>query len=295
MTGWISEAIVAELDNPEGRLELTQLATAAARVAAPGVDIEILWDGMWIRRVGPHYFPEPNLFRVADPKWARWPNTEATFLRDANDYWFHVYKPRPGDVIVDIGAGRGEDVFAFSRAVGPAGRVFAIEPHPVTFQALAKFCEWNRLANVTSIHCACVDEAASLQIETMRVWQSNYVRSGEPSATSFPVKGVRFDDLCAEYAIGRIDFLKMNIEGAERTALAGCGRALDRTRLVSIAAHDFRAARGEGEQFRTLDLVRQFLTESGFRLTARDDDPRYYVAYHVHGWRGPQSCAELPI
>jgi FkbM family methyltransferase len=285
MSSWIPEAIVSELDNPESRLELARQATAAARVAAPGVDIEMLWDGIWIRRVGPHYFPEPDLFRVVQPKWPQWPNTERAFLRDANDYWFHVYKPRLGDVIVDIGAGRGEDVFAFSRAVGPEGKVFAIEPHPATFQVLGKFCEWNRLANVTTVNCACVDEAASLQIETLRVWQSNYVRTGEPSPTSFPVKGVRFDDLCDEYGIDRIDFLKMNIEGAERTALAGCRRALERTRFVSIAAHDFRAARGEGEHFRTLDFVRQLLTESGFQVTTRDEDPRRYVRYHVHGWR----------
>src|ERR1039458_493116 len=105
------------------------------------------------------------------------------------------------------------------------------------------------------------------------------------SPTSFPVKGVRFDDLCLEREIERIDFLKMNIEGAERLALPGCRRALDRTRYVCIAAHDFRAARGESEEFRTLTFVREFLTECGFKLTTRDDDPRYYVPYHVHGKR----------
>ena len=35
--------------------------------ALPGVDIEILWDGMWIRRVGPYYFPDPDMFGPAEP------------------------------------------------------------------------------------------------------------------------------------------------------------------------------------------------------------------------------------
>ena len=77
----------------------------------------------------------------------------------------------------------------------------------------------------------------------------------------------------------------MNIEGAERHALPGCREALRRTRSVCIAAHDFRAARGEGEAFRTLAFVREFLTSAGFNLVTRDDDPRYYVPYHVHGTR----------
>jgi FkbM family methyltransferase len=206
-------------------------------------------------------------------------------LGDADDYWFHVYKPCVGEVIVDIGEGRGEDVFAFSRAVGPDGQVYAVEPHPFSFAALEKFNERNRLTNVTTINRACVNVSANLEIETLPVWESNYVRSGPASPTSFAVKGVRFDDLCSERKIERIDFLKMNIEGAERMALPGCRRALDRTRYVCIAAHDFRAARGEGEEFRTLTFVREFLTNCGFKLTTRDDDPRYYVPYHVHGRR----------
>ncbi len=282
---WIEAALVEELDCPGKRDELARRATARIRELLPGADIEIFWDGMWIRRVGSCYFPDPEMFRAAEQKWQRWPVLAEKFLRDAGDYWFHVYQPRAGDVIVDIGAGRGEDVFAFSRAVGPAGRVWAIEPHPVSFQILEKFCALNGLANVKTLNYACVSEPAPLQIETLPVWESNYVRSGEASPTSHAVRGVTFDSLCAERGIGRIDFLKMNIEGAERGALPGCRLALERARFVCIAAHDFRAARGEGEAFRTLGFVREFLSGAGFRLVTRDEDPRYYVPYHVHGAR----------
>jgi len=268
----------------EDRNTLARRATEIARAALPGVDVEILWDGMWVRRVASDYFPDPDMFRTAAPDWQRWAGQAAKYLRDADDYWFHVYKPRSGDTIVDIGAGRGEDVYAFSRAVGPAGRVWAIEPHPVSFAVLGKLCELNRLTNVTRLNYACMDRTADLQIETLPVWESNYVRGGDATASSHPVQGVRFDDLAAEHGIRRIDYLKMNIEGAERLALPGCELALARTRHVTIAAHDFRAARGEGAHFRTLDFVRQFLAAAGFEIAMRED-PRYYVPYHVHGTR----------
>ena len=282
---WIDPALVQQLDTDAGRPELARHATAVAREAMPGVDIEFSWDGMWIRRVGTHYYPDPEMFSIPQKRRDQWPALADKHLRDADDYWFHVYKPRAGDTIVDIGAGRGEDVFAFSRAVGPEGRVWAIEPHPVSFQILRKFCALNGLSNVTALNFACVDRPASLQIETMPVWESNYVRDGEPTPSSHAVEGVTFDSLSEQQGIGRIDFLKMNIEGAERTALPGCRNALQRTRNVCIAAHDFRAARGEGEDFRTLAFVREFLTAAGFRLITRDDEPRYYVPYHVHGAR----------
>jgi len=279
---WIDRSVVQDLDHPHGREELARRATAIAREATGGADIEVLWDGVWMRRVGEHFFADPDMFAV-QPNWQRWVGMAEKYLRDASDYWFHVYKPNPGDVIVDIGAGRGEDVFAFSQAVGPDGRVWALEPHPVSFAALTKFCERNRLQNVILRNLACVEEPGDLQIETLPVWESNYVRAGAPSATSYPVRGVRFDSFWKEEGIGRIDFLKMNIEGAERLALPGCRDALSRTRFVCIAAHDFRTDRGEGEQFRTLAFVREFLSNAGFDLVTRDDDPRYYVPYHVHG------------
>ena len=122
--------------------------------------------------------------------------------RDAEDYWFHLYKPRAGDTIVDIGAGRGEDVFAFSRAVGPGGRVWAIEPHPVSFAALRRLCEAQPADECDGTElCVHGRRPGELQIETLPVWESNYVRTGDPSPASYPVKGVRFDDLAAEHGI----------------------------------------------------------------------------------------------
>ena len=268
------------IDNDLGRQ-----ATEAARKAT-GTDIEVLWDdNMWVVRVDAHWFPAPDLFDRGDPDWAKWAARAEKHLRDAEDYWFHVYRPKPGDVIVDIGAGRGEDVFAFSHAVGPSGRVWAIEAHADTFEVLDTFCEWNNLSNVTRLHYACIDEPRHLQAETLPVWESNYVRTGAPGPTSRSVEGVTFDSLCETLGIGRIDFLKMNIEGAERQALPGCRAALRITGKVCIAAHDFRADRGEGEHFRTFSFVREFLEEAGFDLATRNSDPRYYVPYHVHGRR----------
>ena len=206
----------------------------------------------------------PGILNHDDRAWPKWLARSEKFLRDANDYWFHVYKPQTGDIIVDIGAGRGEDVFAFSRAVGSKGHVWAIEPHPISYAALVKLCELNKLDNVTTLNLACVDTPASLQIETMPVWESSYVREGAPTPTSHPVQGLRFDVIAAQLKIDRIDFLKMNIEGAERVALPGCADGLQSTRFACVAAHDFRADRGEGDQFRTLAFVRDFLARCGF-------------------------------
>lgn len=42
----------------------------------------------------------------------------------------------PGDVIVDIGAGAGEETLTFSGAIGPTGKVISIESRPRTYHCL---------------------------------------------------------------------------------------------------------------------------------------------------------------
>ena len=48
-------------------------------------------------------------------------------VRDVEDFWFHAYRPVPGDIVLDIGAGIGTATRVFSEAVGEHGRVLAID------------------------------------------------------------------------------------------------------------------------------------------------------------------------
>lgn len=204
-------------------------------------------------------------------------------LIPAEDFWYYLYRPRQGDIVVDIGAGRGEDVLAFSQAVGAGGRVVAIEADAESFARLQQLCATELLANVTPLNIACMDRSCAVRVEAKENWVSTSVRVATEAGTEPLIQGLRFDDIAARLGIASIDFLKMNIEGAEREALPGCAAALARSRYVCIAAHDFRAERGDGEGFRTRDFVTGFLSEAGFEVTIRSNDARSYVRDHVHG------------
>jgi FkbM family methyltransferase len=282
---WIAEARAAELERAGAQLELAAEATNELR-STTGEDLEIAFeDGLWMHRAGKLWFPDAPGFQYEEGCWAKWSAREEKFRRDAADYWFYVYNPTPGDVIVDIGAGRGEDVFAFSEAVGPTGTVWAIEAHPGSYRLLERFCRKNGLSNVRLLNCAAMDRRGTLQIQTLAVWESNFVYRGPATPASHAVEAYRFDEICQRHGIERLDFLKMNIEGAERFALPGMPDALRRARFACIAAHDFRAARGEGDEFKTHDFVVRTLENAGFSLVLRGDDPRYYVKEHIHGYR----------
>lgn len=261
------------------------MATRFAR-RATGEDLEIFYsEGLWTRRVGADFFPDGPSFEYASGELPLWARTMEGYLANAQEYWLWRYRPNAGDTIVDVGAGRGEDTAAFSRAVGPRGRVLAIEAHPLSFTILKNFCRLNRLHNVTPVHLALLDRPGSVVLEeSPSSWLEHSVRRGT-NAQGITVPAGTLDELCAQNGIGEIAFLKVNIEGAEREALQGMAGMLPRIRRICVACHDFRAEQGHGEHFRTRNFVEQTLKDHGFALSLRSADPREYVRDHVHGVR----------
>ncbi len=65
------------------------------RTADPA-DCEILRNDLWVRRVGSHYFPDPEYDPAVEPNWEKWLGRAAKYLRDADDYWFHVIQAAAG-------------------------------------------------------------------------------------------------------------------------------------------------------------------------------------------------------
>jgi FkbM family methyltransferase len=272
--------VIEALDRPGGRALLGMLATVIARKYAPDVRVNFR-RGMWMHRLGDLMFFDSHKLDCYEWMFAQWRDQPERCFRDAADFWFHVYQPEEGDVIVDVGAGKGEDAIAFSKAVGPKGKVLAIEAHPATFQCLRLFCEENQLDNVIPLNFAIADKPGSLSMSTSANWQeSSVVAANEEDLVS--VSSITLDDLLSAHGIKRIGLLKMNIEGAEADAIKGMKEAMSMSRALSISCHDFRANLGHGESFRTKALVEEIVLAAGFKIVSRANDPRDYVADQVN-------------
>jgi len=251
-----------------------------------GEDIEIAYvDGHWTYRVGPDFFPGGPRFNYTPPDFERLRRQMEVNASETKEHWLQHYRPQEGDVVVDVGAGRGEDTLTFSRAVGATGRVIAIEAHPMSFAILRKFCQLNRLSNVTPVQLALMDKPGTVRIvESESSWMENAIEYGQESS-GITVQAGTLNDVCQQQGLKDIAFLKMNIEGAERHALLGMEPVIQHIRQICVACHDFRAKLGHGEHFRTRSFVEQFLIKHGYTLASRPNDPRDYVRDHVFGLR----------
>lgn len=198
------------------------------------------------------------------------------------DTWAWRYRPGPGDVVVDVGAGVGEEAVTFSKLVGPKGRVVSIEAHPETFACLEETVRRSGLDNVTPVWCAVADADGTMSIGESDNHLANSVMTGGEGR---PVPARSLDSLADELGLEEIALLKMNIEGAERLAVRGMERLARRIRNVVISCHDFIADTGGGDEFRTFDEMRAFLQGAGFELSTRPDHPNPWVRYYLYATR----------
>jgi FkbM family methyltransferase len=194
------------------------------------------------------------------------------------------YRPRPGDVVMDIGAGIGEQVLTFSRLVGPTGKVVAVEAHPTTYEGLRRTVEINGLDNVTTVHAAIADQAG---MTTMDGGGSRGYLGAAAHGGDTPVPAETLDGLVAELEIDRIDLLKMNIEGAEQLAIRDMEQTAARTSNVVVSCHDFIAdsdPAADRDWYGTYRDVRGYLEGAGFLIAGHPPDrDRPWLAYYVYG------------
>jgi FkbM family methyltransferase len=267
------------LDRDALRPLLAAVATELAKRKGHGVRRIFYDQGTWVHETASGFFcyqqPYVRLDMAQLDNFAR-----TVFLRH--------YRPEPGHVIVDIGAGAGEEVLTFSRAVGDTGKLVSIEAHPRTFHRLQKMVKLNHLKNVIPVHLAIGEPSCSLvTIED----SSRYLRNRVDTGGGIPVPAATVDALRQKLNLGTIHFLKMNIEGAERLAIRGMQEALRQVEVVCVCCHDFLADTTGDERLRTKAIVGQFFRQAGLRVLDRPDEGLpAYVRDQV--WAYNQSCIE---
>lgn len=181
------------------------------------------------------------------------------------------YQPKAGDVIVDIGAGLGEESLFYAQEVGPKGRVIAVEANPTTFAGLEYATKRNNLSQLIPINRALYFKNSNVFIEDNA---DNYLVntvSETKGNKGFSVLGIDFNTLIDEYKLDRIDFLKVNIEGAEQYLLSSSRDNFRRVKHLCISCHDFRENYHQHGQFYvTKDKIKNFLVENGYAIIIRE-------------------------
>lgn len=180
---------------------------------------------------------------------------------------------------MDVGAGSGWETLFFSKGVGGSGRVISIEANPRVFRCLSKMCHENRLENVTLIQAAIADEEGEAEISDSTDHEANSIIG---VGSGIRVVETTLDHIFRSLGLTRVDFLKMNIEGAERLALSGMREMALKTKNVCISCHDFLADEGGGSALRTRADVIEFLKQNGFAVLLRDPDA-HWIRDFVYG------------
>jgi FkbM family methyltransferase len=253
------------LDRRGCRWLLVLLGSAFVTIARRSLCRVELRDGIWLH----HY-------RGVVIPWVVPGGDSPKELQDSvEDRFAYDYLPSAGDVVVDVGAGFGEEAWPFSQLVGNGGRVLCFEAHPRAYRGLRALVEHNHLANVETFNVALVAEA-----QHMRISDDDPLTKGNTvigQIDGIDVEGKTFDSMASELGLSYIDLVKINIEGAEVLALQGMVESLKKTRHLFIECHDFMADRGFGEAMRTKGSVRAFLESHGFAVRGRDDAERDWI------------------
>ena len=137
-----------------------------------------------------------------------------------------------GHVVVDIGANIGYCTLQFAQLVGGTGKVIAFEPDPENFELLRRNVDANGY-DVTLERRAVSDVAGRLRLYKSILNRADYrnfdSHDGRPS---LEIDAVRLDDYLRN--LSRVDFIKMDIQGAEGLALDGMIALLERSPGVKI-------------------------------------------------------------
>jgi FkbM family methyltransferase len=174
--------------------------------------------------------------------------------------------PKPGEVFLDIGAYIGWYTIQASGAVGPSGRVIALEPDATNRRQLEYNISLNGLSNCFTVPKAAWEhnEKIGWHSSAVPVWHKADVREGANL-----VQAITVDSLVNELGLKRVDWIKMDIEGGEIEALRGAARTLELfSPVLFVEVHE------------TMEPLTRSLTKSGYKVgQAKFDQPPDH-----HGW-----------
>ncbi|MBT0159188.1 FkbM family methyltransferase [Candidatus Bathyarchaeota archaeon A05DMB-2] len=141
-------------------------------------------------------------------------------INESESYVSLWLEPVPGDVIVDIGAHVGKYTLRTAQLVGDKGAVLAVEANPDNYRVLRKNLELNSICNVIALNLAAWNKDCTLKLFIGHVGGHHSAKIDWKRGW-YAVRARPMDDVIKEFAVSRVDWIKVDVEGAEWEVLSG--------------------------------------------------------------------------
>jgi FkbM family methyltransferase len=214
-------------------------------------------------------------------------NTLRVWMDAVGIHWFYFLSDYPsewlnslcaGQIGFDIGAHRGYWSIFYHKRVLPEGIIIAWEPYSRNYQKMLQNIAKNNISNVIPLRLAAWRESALLDFEEVSdldiksfIVKTKEDKKGRILATSV-------DKLVDSLGLPRLDWIKIDIEGAEVEALKGAMKTLLTYRpTLWLEFHG------------TLQEVKALLAEANYEIKGEIHlSPGQYREYG-HLWAVPQA------
>lgn len=196
-------------------------ATPGLSPSSPPSQIKVLSNGLWV---------------LKGDQISEWVEQEGRLDHDQNflpDILPHI---KQGGTVIDIGAHIGDHTIAYARK---AGRVFAFEPNPVSFQCLA-----HNLAQEKNDHVILCDVALGDRTAWVPLSGNNGQPGGGYIGEHMKVADVLMRPL-DQYEI-EPDFIKIDVEGYELNVLQGGEQTINTHHPVMVIEINSGALKRQG-------------------------------------------------
>jgi len=159
-------------------------------------------------------------------------------------------RPHPNDVVIDVGAHLGSFTIRAAKMVRPKGLVVALEPYPENYELLKTNVRLlHTPSNIISVRTALGDREgfADLFLNGGYMGHSSIITR---KTKSIKVPITTLDRLVTELGIEHVDFVKIDVEGAEYDVLKGAENTLKSNDIrLSMETH------GKAVRRKVIDLL----------------------------------------
>lgn len=179
---------------------------------------------------------------------------------------------KEGDTVIDCGACVGEFTLYAAKAAGKRGKVVAFEPDKNFFEKLERNILLNSIKNVILIEKGVWSKVDTLRFSGGSQSGNLYDKNLTYNTESYDVPVTTLDHELEKIGLGKVDFIKMDVEGAEVEAIKGACGILEKS-SPRLAIASYHALNGQ-HSYVELEKV---LKRMGYRT--KTDYPAHLTTY----------------